>query len=876
MDSLPTPTPAGQEPIDATTLLTPAHLADLRASGLSDASIAAAGFRSCSDAALLARLLKYKSQQPARDLGSCLLIPFREPSGSQMTHAGLDHAPVSYVRVKPERSPEFTDEATGKKRLAKYLTAKGAPVRVYFPHGLPPDLADPTACRVLSEDYDLIVTEGEKKALKAVQEGFPAIGLTGVWCFGKPRPKGRSGKKAGKLELCDDLRRVAWKGRPVVIAFDSDAGSKPEVRRAEYKLAELLQAAGARVRVLRLCPLPGGEKCGIDDFLVACGPEVFRQALAAAGPPEAPDAPAGLDPAALERLIDVMNPERHAAIYRRRYEAEIEREHVGRLAHSQGRYFAWAEGAYRELPEARVLADLTRLAECEAKDDYERRLLAWLAAQSEGEDGGGGQRPRLDPVTTRLVANVENSLRAAVMLPEAQAVPFWRTPPAGRPAAERLIATTAGVIDSATGQVRDCSPELFVTSASPHFRPAAAPPALWLGFLAEVFEGDPESVATLQEFAGLLLTADTSHQKFLLLVGPTRSGKGVILRVLTELVGADATAATDFQTLCNDHGTAPLVGKTLATMGDMRVGSRTDLTAGLQRLLSVVGQDTVPVNQKNRPVYSTRLAVRFVIATNELPNFNDNAKALAARVIVLKFTRSFRGKEDPGLSEKLRHEMAGVFAWALEGLTRLTRRGRLVQPAAGDRTLTAFEETLSPVTRFVRVRCVVEPGASVVKRVLFDMWLNWCKAEMVTHIGPPSGFGAKLAGVVDRLGEDKPRVNGRRVERYLGVRPKTADDPEDDDGDGAGGDDGRPGHPGHPENPSRPQPEAGSRRDGHKPGGEATEEPNPAGEEEIRFPGDQGDRGDPAQSPGGLHAEPTPPKRRRRYTDGHRPRGAAR
>ena len=44
-----------------------------------------------------------------------------------------------------------------------------------------------------------------------------------------------------------------------------------------------------------------------------------------------------------------------------------------------------------------------------------------------------------------------------------------------------------------------------------------------------------------------------------------------------------------------------------------------------------------------------------------MPNFNDNARALAARVIVLKFTRSFRGKEDPGLSEKLRREMAGVF-----------------------------------------------------------------------------------------------------------------------------------------------------------------------------------------------------------------------
>ena len=48
------------------------------------------------------------------------------------------------------------------------------------------------------------------------------------------------------------------------------------------------------------------------------------------------------------------------------------------------------------------------------------------------------------------------------------------------------------------------------------------------------------AIETLQIF-GLCLTGDTSHQKAFLIVGPKRSGKGTIARVLNRLVGAANT-----------------------------------------------------------------------------------------------------------------------------------------------------------------------------------------------------------------------------------------------------------------------------------------------------------------------------------------------
>ena len=43
---------------------------------------------------------------------------------------------------------------------------------------------------------------------------------------------------------------------------------------------------------------------------------------------------------------------------------------------------------------------------------------------------------------------------------------------------------------------------------------------------------------------GYVLTQDTSHQKILTLIGPPRSGKGVIARVITGLIGPMNVAGT--------------------------------------------------------------------------------------------------------------------------------------------------------------------------------------------------------------------------------------------------------------------------------------------------------------------------------------------
>lgn len=237
--------------------LAPHHLADLRSSGLSDATLATAGIRSASEEEARAKLRRREKVSP----------------GIEFPYTALNGEP-GFSRFKLDTPP------VGKNgRPCKYLSPIGAPNRLYLAPTLPQEILKDVS-------RDLLVTEGEKKALKAIQEGFSCIGLAGVWCWRGKNPE------TGRSEPIPDLDQITWEGRAVFIVFDSDLAENEEVRRAEWYLVQELRRRGAVVRVVRLPEGPDGQKMGLDDFLVLHGehgPEQLRQRIEQAQEPQDPD-----------------------------------------------------------------------------------------------------------------------------------------------------------------------------------------------------------------------------------------------------------------------------------------------------------------------------------------------------------------------------------------------------------------------------------------------------------------------------------------------------------------------------------------------------------------------------------------------------------
>src|SRR5207342_3345002 len=115
--------------------------------------------------------------------------------------------------------------------------------------------------------------------------------------------------------------------------------------------------------------------------------------------------------------------------------------------------------------------------------------------------------------------------------------------------------------------------------------PDASAPT-WHGFLTQLWPEDPDSIAALQEWFGYVLSGRTDQQKILLIVGPSRSGKGTIARVLKALVGKENLAGTTLAGLGTNFGLSTLIGKSLAIISDARL-SGNDNSQVVERLLTI-------------------------------------------------------------------------------------------------------------------------------------------------------------------------------------------------------------------------------------------------------------------------------------------------
>lgn len=359
--------------------------------------------------------------------------------------------------------------------------------------------------------------------------------------------------------------------------------------------------------------------------------------------------------------------------------------------------------------------------------------------------------------------------RAAGLLP----LDDYRSPAAGN-----MLALGNGLLHLPTRRLHPHGPVLFnVNALDFDFDPGARAPA-WARFLRDLWGDDQESVEALQEWFALSLTADTSFQKMLMLIGPKRSGKGTIARVWRHLVGAENMSSPTLASLGQHFGLASLIGKRLAIISDARLGGRADLAAIAETMLRVSGEDAVDVPRKFLPDWNGNLGVRFVLLTNELPALLDASGALASRFVLLRLMRSFFGEEDRQLSARLVAELPGILNWALDGLDRLRSNKYLTQPRSAQELVDQLEALASPIKAFIAERCIVEAGAWVECGLLFDAWCQWCHEQHRGHEGTVQIFGRNLGAAVPGVRVVRPRSQGKQRRVYEGIRLRDFSDTE--------------------------------------------------------------------------------------------------
>jgi hypothetical protein len=202
-------------------MILPEHLADLRQSGLKDATI---------------ELMRIESVDPS---------DFLKSKGVQSAYR------IPYLELK-DCPPFYRDKIFPPLDGRKYDQPKGGGCRLY--------VLEPVVDLLRDFTKPIYFVEGEKKAAVGYQAGLGCVvGVGGVWNF--------LDKVNG--ELIPEFDRIAWRNREIYYLPDSDVWARQDLQQAVYEFGiKIQERGGLKFYFIQLPPKSDGTKQGLDDFLL--------------------------------------------------------------------------------------------------------------------------------------------------------------------------------------------------------------------------------------------------------------------------------------------------------------------------------------------------------------------------------------------------------------------------------------------------------------------------------------------------------------------------------------------------------------------------------------------------------------------------------
>jgi putative DNA primase/helicase len=409
-------------------------------------------------------------------------------------------------------------------------------------------------------------------------------------------------------------------------------------------------------------------------------------------------------------------------------------------------------------------------------DEDEIRQIIYTFLSDAKELNSSGHLENFNP-TKHKVDQVADALRAICYLKHHPASGALWLDDRDVPDPKYLISFRNGLLsledwlkDPTTPLIPHTPVLLNVNSLNFDFDLLAAKPNAWFEFLGTIWEDDEESQLTLQEWCGYILTQDTRQHKILLVIGPPRSGKGTIGRILLELLGHFNVVGPTLSSLSGEFGLQPLLNQMLALISDARLNGKGNNCVIIERLLSISGEDPLTVNRKFLPPLTVQLPTRIMMMSNELPDMRDPSGAIAKRYLVLTLKKSWLGKEDISLFSRLKEELPGILLWALQGLVRLEKRGYFLQPTSSSQTIEELEAMTSPIKAFISDRCEITPLARVSVPDLFGAWQDWCGVNGHQKFGNVQSFGKNLRAAFPEIQMNRPQEGLHRERCYIGIK----------------------------------------------------------------------------------------------------------
>lgn len=349
-----------------------------------------------------------------------------------------------------------------------------------------------------------------------------------------------------------------------------------------------------------------------------------------------------------------------------------------------------------------------------------------------------------------------------------------------------LLGVANGVLDLRTGTLdKHPSPKTLVTKTTGVRYDPEAKSKVFVPFLHEITSGDPELARFFVIWFGYSLFGYNEEQRFLILTGLGRNGKGALAHAMRHVFGEYTADAHQNLYMKNRFGSArssdarsdlmKLKGMRLAIMSEPDGGQFNE-----EMLKAHTGGDPIVA----RPLYGSDISWlpthTITFLTNRPPSTDDIGPSMAARVMVADFRERYEGeKEDKRLYDKLvsTEEAEGILKLLVDGAqawwqSRGQENGNGLEAFIPQRVKDASREYLTqndPIGRAVSEAFIIDRKVSATGRELYDAYVDWHRQS-----GEPddpmsqTAFGGALTarGFVKKHSE--------RGVVYAYIRPKSA------------------------------------------------------------------------------------------------------
>lgn len=373
------------------------------------------------------------------------------------------------------------------------------------------------------------------------------------------------------------------------------------------------------------------------------------------------------------------------------------------------------------------------------KQEFNRQYLEAIATG----DGKGDKddEPQLcRKVSRQLVGNVLGSLESLIIIPGATAPPTWLDDRnALRP---HCISLENGILDldallaGRDDHLLDHSPNWFSSICLPYAFDAGASADTWKRVIFENLDGDRDRIALLQEWAGYMLTSDTSHQHFLVLEGEGSNGKSVYCAAVEAMLGEENVSHVPLETFSQRFALTSSLGK-LANIA-AECGELDKVGEGC--LKSFTSGDRMSFDRKCLTSVEAAPTARLILATNNRPRFSDRSGGLWRRMILVPFTVEIpAGRRILGMDKPpwwtASGELPGILNWAIAGLHRLRQQVKFTKPKICNDALDDYRVETNPARSFLQDFCEENSAAATSSNQLYEAYSKWCKASGYRPLG---------------------------------------------------------------------------------------------------------------------------------------------